>query len=399
MEFLYHNDSYMREFDAVVTEVSQREEGFAVTLSRSAFYYTSGGQPHDTGTLGGAKVLDVFKEGEKILHIVDSPLKEGDAVRGEIDWQRRFDHMCQHAGEHMIAWAIRQKFGGTTIGLHLGAQVSTIDVDMHGAPMKLSPQDISDIENMVMEKILANLPIDCWFPSPEELETLPLRKKPTVNENVRVVGIGGFEYVACGGTHPRSTGEIGMVKIVDARPNRGKLRVSFFCGMRAFRAFQLLQRQADEACALLSASWENLSENVSLALERQRQAEGELLALQIRSLLSREEELLSKARLCAEGRAVFASFDMAGEEAIRALASKLAEQGDVIALVFSKEEGKISAVLARGGDIPVHMGNLLREVFSGHGGKGGGRPEFAMGSLPQDADMDALRAGLMAALS
>jgi alanyl-tRNA synthetase len=399
MELLYHQDSYLREFDATVTGVFQREEGFVVTLSRTAFYYTSGGQPHDTGTLGGANVLDVFMEDGKILHIIDSPLDEGAAVRGKIDWGRRFDHMCQHAGEHMIAWAIYEKFGGTTIGLHLGAQVSTIDVDMHGRPLRFSQEEISELENMVMEKILLNLPINCWFPSAQELEQLPLRKKPTVSENVRVVDIGGFEYVACGGTHPLSTGEIGLVKIIDARPNRGKLRVSFLCGMRAFMAFQLLQRQADEACALLSASWDNLSDNVSQALERQKRAEQEFSALQTRSLLSRENELLSKARLCAEGRVAFTLFDMAGEEALRALASKLAEQDEVAALLFSSEEGKISAVLARGKDVPVHMGNALRKVFSSHGGKGGGRPDFAMGSLPPDADMDAVRAAFMAEFS
>ncbi len=399
MELLYHQDAYMREFDAVVTGAFQREEGFAVTLSSTAFYYTSGGQPHDTGTLGGANVLDVFKEGDKILHILDRPLEEGAAVHGKIAWERRFDHMCQHAGEHMIAWAIREKLGGTTIGLHIGAQVSTIDVDMHARPLKLSQEEIAELEQMVMEKILLNLPIVCWFPSAQELEELPLRKKPTVSENVRVVGIGGFEYVACGGTHPRSTGEIGLVKIVDARPNRGKLRVSFLCGMRAYRAFQLLQKQADEACALLSASWDNLSDNVSQALERQRRAEHEFSALQVKALLSREEELISKARLCAEGRVVFATFDMAGEEALRALASKLMEQSDVAALLFSVEEERVSAVLARGKDVPVHMGNILREAFSFHGGKGGGKPDFAMGSLPADANMNAVRSALMAEFS
>ena len=396
---LFHLDAYTQEFDAVIADAFEKDGRYAVTLSNTAFYYTSGGQPHDTGTLGGANVLDVYKENDKIIHIIDAPLKKGDTVHGRIDWARRFDHMCQHAGEHLIAWAFYEKYGGMTIGLHLGAEVSTIDVDMHGKPLKLSADEIDEIESMVMEKILLNVPISCRFPSPDELAEIPLRKAPTVSENLRIVSIGEFEHVACGGTHPRFAGEIGLIKILDARPNRGKLRVTFVCGMRAYRAFQILSREADAACAMLSAKWENLSGYVRAALDRHTQMEADLLQTHTRALLARKDELLTKARLCAEGRVVFACFDAVSDQALRALASALTESDDIAALLFSRNsengEERTSAILARGKNVPVHIGNLLREAFAEFGGKGGGKPDFAMGSLPGTADMDAVRSALM----
>ena len=404
-QLLFHQDAYMREFDATVTDAFEKGGLNIVTLSNTAFYYTSGGQPYDTGKIGGANVLDVYKENEsgRILHVVDAPLENGGAVHCEIDWARRFDHMCQHAGEHLIAWAFFKKYGGMTIGLHLGSEASSIDVDMQGKPLKLSTDEIGEIEGMVMEKILENVPINCRFPSPDELNEIPLRKPPTVSENLRIVSIGTFEHVACGGTHPRSTGEIGLIKIIDAKPNRGKLRISFLCGMRAYKAFQLLQQQAEVSCALLSAKWENLSDHVRTVLEKQVQTETDMQQMQTRALLARTDELLSKARLCAEGRVVFCRFDAVCDQAMRELANALTAETDVAALLFSgnsdKGEVRTNAVFACGSEVPVHIGNLLREVFRNFGGKGGGKPNFAMGSLPESADLDAVHSALMRGFS
>ena len=233
-ERLYYDDATLTEFDATVLECVPDNGAYRVRLDRSAFYPTSGGQPFDTGALGGAAVSDVFvgEEGD-VWHVVEAPLSPGQAVRGVIDWPRRFDHMQQHAGDHMIASALWRLLGGVTIGLHISHDVSTIDVAMPEGVTRIPEADIRRVEDDVNARIQRDVPIRCWFPSEAELKTLPLRKPPTVSEHVRVVAIGEDEMVACGGTHPATAGQLGLVKILGVAPARGKMRVSFVAGMRA----------------------------------------------------------------------------------------------------------------------------------------------------------------------
>ena len=222
-ERLYYDDAYLTAFDAAVTACVERDGAWHVTLDRSAFYPTSGGQPHDTGMLNGVRVTDVYVgEDHDVWHVLEAPVAVGASVHGGIDWPRRFDHMQQHAGDHMIASAIWRLLGGVTIGLHVSQEVSTIDVAMPDGATHLSPEDIARLEQDVNERVQRDVPVRCWFPEPAELAALPLRKPPTVAEHVRVVAIGEDEMVACGGTHPSSAGQLGLVKILDAAPARGK---------------------------------------------------------------------------------------------------------------------------------------------------------------------------------
>lgn len=186
------------------------ENGSFVTLNQSAFYPTSGGQPFDTGVLikDGETlfVRDVKVEEGEVWHLVQGTLMPGDQVHGRIDWERRFDHMQQHGGEHMLAGVIYKELSGTTIGLHLGECDSSIDVALPDGRTRLTREEIRRIEAIVNRHIQQNEAIHCWFPTEAELAALPLRKPPTVNEHVRIVDIGGWEMVACGGTHPAHTG-------------------------------------------------------------------------------------------------------------------------------------------------------------------------------------------------
>lgn len=226
-ERLYYDNAYLTEFDARVTKVCERNGRTIVALDRSAFYPTSGGQPYDTGDIAGRAVTDVYVDGDgEVWHEIEGSLSVGEAVHGRIDWERRFDHMQQHGGEHMIAGAIYELTGGMTIGLHLGEEVSSIDVEFADGATHVPEELVERIEDLVNERIQRDWPVKCWFPDAAELAVLPLRKQPTVKEHVRIVAMGDFEMVACGGTHPSSTGQIGLVKIVDTAPARGKLRVS-----------------------------------------------------------------------------------------------------------------------------------------------------------------------------
>lgn len=256
-ERLYYDQSYLREFDAVVTAA---RDGSWVALDRSAFYPTSGGQPYDTGKInwdgGTAAVTDVEADASGVVwHRVSALPPLGNPVHGAIDWERRWDHMQQHAGDHMLAGAAWQLLGGVTIGLHLGEETSTIDLDMPDGRTHLTAEEEKLLEDTVNRRVQQDDPIRCWFPAPAELALLPLRKQPTVADHVRIVAMGDYEMVPCGGTHPATTGQIGPVKILSTAPARGKMRLCFVAGMRAVRCFQRAMSCADQVSAALSADW------------------------------------------------------------------------------------------------------------------------------------------------
>ena len=378
-ERLYYDDAYLTEFDAVVTECRAAEGGYRVYLDRSAFYPTSGGQPYDTGVLGGADILDVFVDkNHDVCHVTDAPLEAGQTVHGKINWPRRFEHMQQHAGDHMIASAIWRHFGGVTIGLHLGEAVSTIDVDMPGGATHLNTDQIRLIEDDVNRRIQRDVPVKCWFPTPEELQTLPLRKKPTVSENVRVVAIGDDEMVACGGTHPSTAGQIGLVKIVGAAPARGKLRVSFLAGARAYRDYRQKYDVAQQTSNLLSTSVENLPGHVAALQEALRQAEYELNHLRRDAALSAISAEALPVR--PDGVRVAARMLSGDVNLIKDVASQLIKRpGMAVLLGAEAAPGRAVFVFARSQDVDIHMGQLLSRAAKPLGGKGGGRPDFAQG--------------------
>ena len=396
-ERLYYDQTYLTEFDAEVTAVREKDGKTEISLSRSAFYPTSGGQPYDTGVIGGKNVLDVYVDADgEVWHVIDGALAAGEKVHGKIDWARRFDHMQQHAGEHMLAGAVYRLYGGHTIGLHLGADMSTIDVTMPDGSVHLTEEQIEALEQDVNEQIQADVPVKCWFPDEAELKALPLRKAPTVSEHVRIVAIGDKEMVACGGTHPSSAGQIGMVKIIDARPAKGKMRLGFICGMRAFRDYQTRMKVSDRAAGMFSTKVEWLPERISEMQENMQALQRELAAMKRQQALQQAEGLMANAREIEGAKLVAGTLPALAPDALRELASGLIEKGGVIALLASpKESGGFLTLFARSNDVERDMGKLLREASSACGGKGGGKPDFAQGSAPSDEVLEAAARILM----
>ena len=374
-ERLYYDDSYLWQFDAVVTSVKngKRPGEWEVTLDRSAFYPTSGGQPFDTGLLSfgkvKAKVTDVEVDAAgDVIHTVDKEIPAGTAVHGEIDGARRTDHMEQHGGEHMLAGAIWEKLGGTTIGLHLGQTESSIDVAMPEERTHLTDEEITMLENMVNERIRMDAPIRCWFPEEEELKKLPLRKAPTVTEHVRIVAMGDFEMVACGGTHPASTGRIGLLKIISAIPAKGKIRVSFVCGGRAVSLFQTYMRYADKAGAALSSPVDRLSAAAAELKYRLSEAEKRANRLETREILAKMEEAgeeLNGVTLC-----VIALPETDGRAVTAAVSEYIRIKGRAVLLAAGER-----LTFARSADVKIDMNELIKRVA-----RGGGRPDMASGA-------------------
>ena len=375
---LYYDDAYLTEFDARV--VSIRADGWAA-LDRSAFYPTSGGQPFDTGTLACgdtvARVVDVEVEENIVWHKTEPVLAVGELVHGQIDWPRRLEHMQQHAADHMLAGAAWQMFGGVTIGLHVGHEVSSIDMDLPGGRTHLTQEEADALEDLVNRRVQRDDPIRCWFPEAEELAALPLRKKPTVAEHVRVVAMGDYEMVACGGTHPSTTGQIGPVKILSCAPARGKMRLTFVAGMRAVRYLRQAARCADEVAALLSA--DHLTAADTLRKER------EIAAAQRKELGKKLTQAALQTVRAGQRENVYAAhLEFADPETLLLVAREITGEPRAIVLLSCPRKDQRMLVFARGAEADMDMAALLRQG----GARGGGKPDMAQGSAPDGRAME-----------
>lgn len=376
-ERLYYDNAYLKSFEALVTTCKEAEGGgYLVILDRSAFYPTSGGQPFDTGCIGAAKVTDVeADERGEVVHRTDAPLKPGETVHCEIDWPRRFDHMQQHGGEHILAGSLQALLGGFTHGLHIGAEVCTIDVTMPDGRTHLTEEELQSLGELANRRVQQAAPIRCWFPSSDEMARLPLRKEPTVTEHIRVVMAGDFECVACGGTHPKNTGEIGLIIPLGAAPARGKLRLSFLCGMRALKYMQQVQHSAGRAGAALSAPPEELGQAAEQLKSEQAALRAQLSALKKENASLRAKTLKETAQpLSAKVRLV--SAELPDANLLQGVAAELIAEDGILALLSAPGEDSGSRLLfARSANLPHDMGALLRAC----GARGGGRPDFAQG--------------------
>lgn len=370
---LYYDNAYLASFDATVVAV---KEG-AVALDQSAFYPTSGGQPFDTGHLSFNSrmihVSDVTVENNVVWHHVDAEIPVGTKVHGEIDWNRRFDHMQQHAGDHMIAGAIWETMKGVTIGLHTGNDVSTIDITMPDGRTHLSDEETRNLECLVNRRIQENHPIRCWFPDEKELERLPIRKKPTVSEHIRIVAMGDFEMVACGGTHPDTTGQIGLVKILSTAPSRGNMRLTFVAGMRAFHAFQDAAFAVREMGGLLSADVKTapaaLTKYMDHCAAEKKELQEKLSDAAIAYVSGKETVLLGARCYCC-------SLPFADASILQQTAKALLQQENTLLFLSCPREKGQLLLFARSADRKEDMAAILRKS----GARGGGKPDFAQGS-------------------
>lgn len=276
--------------------------------------------------------------------------------------------MEQHAGEHLLAGAVYETLQGTTIGLHVGHEDCSIDVTLPEERTHLTEEEIRMLEDLVNRRIRQDDPIRCWFPDEEELSRLPLRKPPTVAEHVRIVAMGDYEMVACGGTHPSSTGQIGMLKILSTSPARGKIRITFVCGGRALTLFQSYMRSADKAGAALSCPVEKLSRAASDLKGKLAEAERRANRLESREILQKMEAGMEDhggILLCA---VAIAETD---PRAVAAAASDFVAAKGRLLLLCAGER----LTFARSADVKVNMNDLIKRV-----GRGGGRPDMACGA-------------------
>ena len=335
--------------------------------------------------IGEGTVIDVYVDDSgEVWHVTDTAIPAGTNVHGKIDWERRFDHMQQHAGEHMLANAAYRLISGGTIGLHLGVDVSTIDMTLPEGRTRITADEIKALEDDVNSRIQRDVPIKQWFPDADELALLPLRKAPTVSEHVRVVQIGELEFCACGGTHPSSAGQIGLVKIVDARPSRGKLRLAFVCGKRAYEMlrsnYDTLHRTAD----MLSTSVEKVPDIVRNMDDEVKRLARELSQCRKEMLIYKADDYLANAAVNENTVRIGARIVEGDVNAARKLAILLSGNERTVAIIDVKTGENWSYVVCRSADVDIACGAALSAAAKKCGGKGGGRPDFAQGGGPAE---------------
>ncbi len=375
-ERLYYHDATLCQFTARVLGRTKTDRGPAIRLDRTAFYPTSGGQPYDTGKLSGIAVLDVWEDDEGgVWHLLERHL-EGDEVDGEIDWERRFDHMQQHSGQHLLSAAFIRLLEATTIGFHLGTDESSIDLDIADLTWETAFQVETEVNRVIWE----NHPVEIHFVDQDHIHEVPLRKPPQVSGTIRVIWVPSYDASACGGTHVDRTGSIGLVKICRVERYKGGVRVSFVCGGRALRDYQRVLRGLQEASADLSVHQRELGEAVKRLQDELKEtrrklkaAQGELVAFEAEHLWRETADMGGVRRVAAY--LPDRSFDQA-----RSIASQLSSRPRTLALLAVSEDKGIRLVCNRSDDLPdLDASAILRRAAETLGGRGGGTVRQAQG--------------------
>jgi alanyl-tRNA synthetase len=387
-ERLYYRDSFLREFDARVESCEQEGGRWKVVLDRTAFYPTSGGQPHDLGKLNGVPVIEVAdSENEKVVHYTSTALPAG-AVHGEIDWQRRLDHMQQHTGQHLLSAAFIELFKSPTVSFHLGKETSTIDLQ---APTIVA-RHLEEAERRANEIIFEDRVVEIRFGTAEELGETGFRKKVEREGVLRAIEVTGFDRQPCGGTHLQRTGQAGLLLIRKLERRRDLWRVEFVCGHRALGAARGDFATLGRAASLLSCGLTDVPTVLAKMIEEKRawhsgakRMEERLAEYEARALLAG-----TPVENAGGARIISRALDEMTPGYLGLVAEKLVGETGVVALLASRGTGHV--VFAQTKGFPYDMGALLRETVKEFGGKGGGAKDFAQGSIADLAKADVLLA-------
>jgi len=389
---LYHEDSTIRDFEGTVLHSIERDGATWVELDRTAFYPGGGGQPADRGRLDAFSVVDVSEDEGRVWHRVEGALAPGSRVEASVDWARRFDHMQQHTGQHILSQAFIAVAGAETRSFHLGEEEVSIDVAHPG----LDPGMLRSVEERANEVVWEDREILIHEVPREEIGRFPLRKLPAVEGIVRVVEVQGFDWSACGGTHVRRTGQVGIVAILSTEKYKGGTRVAFVCGGRALRRQRDRARILRELSLAFTAGESDLPKAVARLKEERERLDKRLKTLLASELMREAAALIEAAPRGLRGPVVARHFPDRDSGEIGALASLIAGRG-AIALLAAGGETPRAHFSAPAGTISV--GDLLGRLCREYGGKGGGRPESAQGAIPAhalEAALDAARAAALA---
>ena len=367
MNKLFENDSYLTRFTARVLSCAQGKKGYDVTLDQTAFFPEGGGQPYDTGTLGGVQVLEVHDRGGQIVHTCAGPLEVGSQVEGIVDWKRRLDHMQQHSGEHIVSGLAHAKYGCDNVGFHMGSDVVTIDLNV-----ELDQQQLEELELEANRYLWQDRPVQLLYPTSDELERMDYRSKKAIQGQVRIVTFPGADTCACCGTHVRSAGQVGLIKLLSVQRFRDGVRIELVCGGRALRYVNAMVAQNRHISNLLSTKAAETGRGVERLLEENHQLKARLTAMEDARFRALAEQytgagdvLLFEEGLTPDG--------------LRRLCDAVLNVCGGRCACFSGDDagGYAYAVGQRGGDLRAFSKDMNQAL----GGRGGGKPDFVQGRV------------------
>ena len=366
-EKLYYIDPYMSSFTARVLSCTQSKKGWEIVLDRSAFYPEGGGQPGDSGYIGNVRVEDTHEKNGEIVHYCAEAIEVGGEVDCAIDFDRRFDFMQQHSGEHMVSGLIHERFGCDNVGFHMGKDTVTIDFNC-----AISEEALREIEIKANALIWENRPVHIFWPDAEALSTLPYRSKKELRGEVRIVEFPGTDICACCGTHVRSTGEIGLIKLLSVHPFREGVRIEMLSGKRAYDYVTTAADQCRSIGAMVSAKFGTADKAVKRLQEELVDVNYRLTAME-----NRVFEVMAQEYEGAEKALVFES--RLSSDGVRRLADALMQRCSGVCAVFSDNgDGSLKyAIGQKDGDLRT----LVKEMNAALSGRGGGKPFFAQGSV------------------
>lgn len=373
-ERLYYSDSHLIEFEARVVDVTERVSGWtAIVLDRTAFYPTGGGQPSDTGTLNGVRVVECIDDGDNgVLHVVQGAAPgRGDAVRGRIDWSRRLDHMQQHTGQHILSQSLITLFNAATRSFRVLDVSCEIDVELNNPTTEVIERAVELANNVIWE----DRAIAIRNVTSGEAAELPLRKEPAREGDLRLIEIEGFDLTPCGGTHAYRTGEVGMIAVRSWERAKGLTRIEFVAGVRALTDYRKANKSAREVAALFSTGRDDAPQLAAQMVEEHKELNRRIRALEEVAAEVEAEKLLASA---SDG-VVTQIFDGRDAESLKKLAHALMATPRTIALLASHDKDTARLVFARSADAVGDMNALMREACALLDGRGGGKPDMAQG--------------------
>jgi alanyl-tRNA synthetase len=395
-ERLYYNDSHLIEFEATVTDKTDRVSGWtAVILDRTAFYPTGGGQPSDTGTLDNTRVVECVEDEENgVLHVIQGQAPEvGAIVTGRVDWPRRLDHLQQHTGQHILSQAFVTLFNAPTRGFRVMQESSEIDVELTNPTNELIERAIGLANNVIWEDRQINIK----SATPEEAVGLPLRKDPSRDGELRLIEIEGFDLTPCGGTHAYRTGEVGIIAVRSWERAKGLTRIEFVAGGRALTDYRRANKTARALAALFSAGRDDAANLAAHLVEENKDLHRRLRTLEEVAARVEADELLANAPATsvagttvngagvsrvsesASTKIVSQVFDNRDAESLKRLALALIAHPQTVALLGAHDKDTARLVFARSSDSSSDMNVLMREACVLLEGRGGGKPDLAQG--------------------
>jgi len=401
-EQLYYNDPHLSRFEARVLQ--QRHEGkrWAVILDRTAFYPEGGGQPADRGTLNGIPVLDVQKKGEEICHYLGEPLTEatGDTVvRGTIDWPRRFEFMQQHTGQHIISASLIEAAGHRTVSAYLGEHYTAVEIDSDD----IREEEIEAAEQLANKRVTGNLPVQIHWISPQEAEHYHLRKPPPDVQRLRIVQIEGVDAAACAGIHVATTGEVGLIKYNGLEKIRGRLRLHWLIGERAYMDTREKDRLVAALNRELTCGTEDILPSVRDLRGKIREREQRISQLEKTLAEQRVRSLLEQAETRNGVRLVLENFSPEDSSFVQAVFQKLLDHPNSVTCILVRRNGNVQWRVGCSEDLDLPWKQILPELFPLIEGKGGGRGRSwqGVGANPEGAKLflDALRKAVWKRLS